>query len=67
MKKDPKISKALKKFLETPILVDENMPDFSNAPFVLAKMEIAEKFISEHGLPGDFKNKQKAKSPKSKA
>ena len=51
MKKKLKLSKALKEFTKNPIHIDENMPDYSNAPFVLRKLEIAEKFIAEHGLP----------------
>jgi hypothetical protein len=51
MKKNLKLSKALKEFTKDPILIDEKMPDYSNAPFVLRKLEIAEKFIAEHGLP----------------
>jgi hypothetical protein len=61
MKKGSKESKILKKFLKTPILIDEDFPDLSNDPFVLKKMEMAEKFIAEHGLPDSPKNKSKAK------
>ena len=64
MKKNLKLSKALKEFTKDPILIDENMPDFSNAPFVLRKLEIAEKFIAEHGLPESLENKSKAKKRK---
>lgn len=65
MKKNLKLSKELKEFTKNPILIDENMPDYSNDPFVLAKLEIAEKFLAEHGLPESVK-KPKAQSSKSK-
>jgi hypothetical protein len=61
-----------KKILE-PIPIDENMPDLSNDPYVLAKMEKAEKLIAEYGLPESFKTKAKSEksvkvqSPKPKA
>ena len=42
------------------ITVDPNIPDFSNDPFVLQKVEKARAFIAKHGLPGD-------KSPKTKS
>jgi hypothetical protein len=61
MKKGSKESKILKKFLKTPILIDEDFPDLSRDPVVLAKMERAEKFIAEHGLPDSPKNKTKDK------
>jgi hypothetical protein len=76
MKKNLKQSKLLEEFTKNPILIDENMPDFSNDPFVLRKLEIAEKFIAEHGLPESSNikltakkrkkilDKQKAKGPK---
>ncbi|MEJ0081026.1 MAG: hypothetical protein WDM78_08805 [Puia sp.] len=65
MKKNLKLSKALKEFTKDPILIDENMPDYSNAPFVLRKLEIAEKFIAERGLPESI-IKPKAQSVKPK-
>ena len=49
-----------KKSLE-PVPIDENMPDLSNDPVVLAKMEKAEKLIAEYGLSESFKTKSKAK------
>jgi hypothetical protein len=52
------------KKLSKPVPIDENMPDFSNAPFVLAKMEKAEKLIAEYGLPESFEKKIKAKNRK---
>ena len=64
MKKNLKLSKALKEFTKDPILIDENMPDYSNAPFVLRKLEIAEKFIAEHGLPETSNIKLTAKKRK---
>ena len=64
MKKNLKLSKALKEFIKDPILIDENMPDYSNAPFVLRKLEIAEKFIAEHGLPETSNIKLTAKKRK---
>jgi hypothetical protein len=64
MKKNQKQSKLLKNFTKNPIVIDENMPDFSNDPFVLAKLEKAEKFLAEHGLPESFYKKSNAKKPK---
>ncbi len=46
------------------VSVDENFPDLSNDPFVLAKMEKAEKLIAEYGLPELLNNKTKAKNRK---
>ena len=64
MKKNLKQSKWLKEFTKNPIVIDENIRDHSNDPFVLAKLEKAEKFIAEHGLPESI-TKPKAKSRKS--
>ena len=64
MKKNLKQSKALKEFTKNPILIDENMPDLSNDPFVLAKLEKAEKFSAEHGLPDSFYKSSNTKKPK---
>ena len=64
MKKNLKQSKLLEEFTKNPILIDENMPDFSNDPFVLRKLEIAEKFIAEHGLPESSNIKLTAKKKK---
>jgi hypothetical protein len=44
--------------------VDENFPDLSNDPFVLAKVEKAEKLITKYGLPELLKKKTKANSRK---
>jgi hypothetical protein len=52
-----------KKLLES-VPIDENMPDLSNDPFVLAKMEKAEKLIAEYGLPESFEKKNKTKNRK---
>ena len=52
------------KELQKPVPVDENFPDLSNDPFVLAKMEKAEKLIAEFGLPGLLEKKTKAKNRK---
>jgi hypothetical protein len=46
------------------LLTAENFPDLSNDPFVLAKMEKAEKLIAEYGLPEAFKEKPKKPKPK---
>jgi hypothetical protein len=53
----------LKELLK-PVPVDENFPDLSNDPFVLAKMEKAEKLIAEYGLPKVLEKKTKAKNRK---
>jgi hypothetical protein len=52
------------KELQKPVPVDKNFPDLSNDPFVLAKMEKAEKLIAEYGLPELLKKKTKAKNRK---
>jgi hypothetical protein len=52
------------KKLPKTVPIDENMPDFSNAPFVLEKMKIAEKLITEYGLPESFEKKIKVKNRK---
>ena len=64
MKKNLKQSKALKELVKNPILIDENIRDHSNDPFVLAKLEKAEKFIAEHGLPDSFYKKSNTKKPR---
>jgi hypothetical protein len=51
------MAKSLLEKLQEPIPVDGNMPDFSNDPFVLAKLEKAEKLIAKYGLPESFRNK----------
>jgi hypothetical protein len=61
MKKNLKELKALNKKYNVSITIDKNMPDLSNDPFVLAKLEKAEKFIAEHGLPDSPMNKAKVK------
>jgi hypothetical protein len=52
------------KKLSKTVPIDENMPDFSNAPFVLAKMKIAEKLIAEYGLPESLNKALKDNSRK---
>jgi hypothetical protein len=42
--------------------VDENFPDLSNDPFVLAKVEKAEKLIAEYGIPKGWEKKTKVKN-----
>jgi hypothetical protein len=58
-----KLLKDLNKKSKAYFQIDNNMPDFSKDPSFLAKHELAEKFIAEHGLPDSFK--QKAKKVKS--
>jgi len=60
MRKNLKELKALNKKFNVSITIDNDFPDFSNDPFVLKKMEMAEKFIVEHGLPDSPKRKAKA-------
>ena len=68
MPKRFKSRKSLKEFLKTPILVDENMEDFSNHPDFVASGKRAAEFIAKNGLPKSFKKKPKnAKSLKPKA
>jgi hypothetical protein len=68
MSKDLSIEKALKKFLKTPILIDENMEDFSNHPDFIARSKQAAEFIAKNGPPKSFKKKpKKSKSLKRKA
>jgi hypothetical protein len=71
MKKNLKELRALNKKYNISITIDKNMQDHSNDPFVLRKMEIAEKFIAEHGLPDSIDQpkallKSKAQRPKPK-
>lgn len=40
------------------ITVDPNMPDFSNSPFVLEKVEKAKALIAKHGLPKPYRSKK---------
>jgi hypothetical protein len=47
------------KELQKLVPIDENFPDLSNDPFVLAKMEKAEKLIAEYGIPKSFEKKPK--------
>jgi hypothetical protein len=54
-----KLLKDLNKKSKAYFQIDNNMPDFSKDPAFLAKHELAEKFIAEHGLPDSFKKKQK--------
>ncbi len=62
------MTKALEKFLKTPILIDENMEDFSNHPLFVMRGKQAAEFIAKNGLPKSFKKKtKKAKGLKRKA
>jgi hypothetical protein len=61
MARDTRAEKALKKFLKTPILIDENMEDFSNQPVFVKRGEQAAEFIAKNGLPESFKTKPKTK------
>jgi hypothetical protein len=51
MKKNLKVLRALNKKYNISVTVDKNMEDHSNDPFVLAKLEKAEKLIAKYGLP----------------
>jgi hypothetical protein len=64
MKKNLKQSKLLKEFTKNPIVIDENMLDHSNDPFVLRKLEIAEKFIAQHSLPESIDKPKPLLKPK---
>jgi hypothetical protein len=64
MKKNTKELKTLIEKYNISVTIDKNMPDHSNDPFVLAKLEKAEKFIAEHGLPESSNIKLKAKKRK---
>ncbi len=61
MSRDSGIEKALKKFLKTPIIIDENMEDFSNHPDFVARSKQAAEFIAKNGLPESFKTQAKSK------
>lgn len=61
MRKNLKELKALNKKYNVSITIDHDIPDLSNDPFVLAKLEKAKKFIAEHGLPESSNTKLKAK------
>jgi len=62
------MSKSNSKKSLKPVPIDDNIPDLSNDPFVLAKMAKAEKLIAKYGLPETFKTKpKKVKSLKLKA
>jgi hypothetical protein len=61
MSRNSGIEKAIKKFLKTPILIDENMEDFSNHPDFVARSKQATEFIAKNGLPKSFKKKTNAK------
>jgi hypothetical protein len=72
MTKNLKELKALNKKYKISVRIVKNMPDLSNDPVVLAKMEKAEKLIAQYGIPEEFKAKnkkpvEKAKVPKAKA
>ncbi len=68
MSKDTRADKSLKDFLKTPILIDENMEDFSNHPLFVMRGKQAAEFIAKNGLPKSFKKKlNKAKSIRRKA
>jgi hypothetical protein len=40
------------------ITYDPNMPDISNSPYILEKVERAKAFIAKHGLPKVVKPKK---------
>ncbi len=54
-----KLLKDLNKKSKAYFQIDNNMPDFSKDPAFVAKHEMAEKFIAEHGLPESFNKKEK--------
>ncbi len=56
-----KLLKDLHKKSKAYFKIDNNMPDFSKDPAFVAKHEMAEKFIAEHGLPESFKTGAKSK------
>jgi hypothetical protein len=62
-----RISKAIKKISKESYPIEICTEDFSKDPAFLAKHEMAEKFIAEHGLPEAFKTKPKAKGRKKKS
>jgi hypothetical protein len=64
MKKNLKELRALNKKYNISVTVDKNMEDHSNDPFVLAKLEKAEKLIAKYGLPESTNTKSKAKKKK---
>ena len=64
MPKDSGIEKDIEKILKTPILIDENMEDFSNHPAFVMRAKHAAEFIDKNGLPKSFKTKNGAKSRK---
>jgi hypothetical protein len=64
MKKNLKELRALNKKYNISVTVDKNMEDHSNDPFVLAKLEKAEKLIAKYGLPESSNIKLKAKKQK---
>jgi hypothetical protein len=66
MKKNTKELKALIKKYNISVTIDKNMPDHSNDPFVLAKLEKAEKLLTKYPVPESFLNKPKAKNKKGK-
>ncbi len=61
MSKTSEAEKALKKFLTPPVLIDENMEDFSNDPVLVARGQQAAEFIAKYGLPESFKTNTKSK------
>jgi hypothetical protein len=61
MQKNLKDLKALKKKYNICVTIDKNMPDYSDSPFFKKKLETAEKFIAEHGLPESSNIKLTAK------
>ena len=52
-----KLLKDLNKKSKAYFQIDNNMPDLSKDPVFIAKHEMAEKFIAEHGLPESFRKK----------
>lgn len=53
------MSKALKKFDTSNIIIVKEMRDYSKDPYFIKKAEDARAFIEKHGLPESFKKKKK--------
>ena len=58
------MSKSNLEKLSKSVPIDENMPDLSKRPVVLAKMAKAEKLIAKYGLPESYKKNAKSKKSK---
>ena len=59
MKKKVKDVKSKNTKYKISVRIDNNMPDLSNDPFVLAKKEKAENLLSKYPVPESFLNKPK--------